>query len=85
LIAQLVEAVKNQDLVAANEVYDRIFELKHAVYKMDEPSSTSHLHMKEAMFQRGLISSSLARRPVLPLTEAEKGEIRQGLLKVGLI
>ncbi|GAA3315659.1 hypothetical protein GCM10020331_011000 [Ectobacillus funiculus] len=48
------------------------FELKHAVYKMDEPSSTSHLRMKEAMYQRGLISSSLARRPVLPLTEIEK-------------
>jgi integrase len=26
---------------------------------MDEPSSTSHLRMKEAMYQRGLISSSL--------------------------
>ncbi|MFC6604002.1 hypothetical protein ACFQDF_24795 [Ectobacillus funiculus] len=41
--------------------------------------------MKEAMYQRGLISSSLARRPVLPLTEIEKEEIRQGLLKVGLL
>ncbi|WP_047154710.1 dihydrodipicolinate synthase family protein [Aneurinibacillus tyrosinisolvens] len=85
LIAELVEAVKNQDLVAANTVYDRIYELKQAVYKMDEPSSTSHLRMKEAMYQRGLISSSHARRPVLPLTEQEKEEIRQGLLKVGLI
>ncbi|MGO4890423.1 dihydrodipicolinate synthase family protein, partial [Anaerobacillus sp. MEB173] len=77
--------VKNQDLVAANAVYDRIFELKHAIYKMDEPSSTSHLRMKEAMYQRGLISSSLARRPVLPLSKEDKEEIRQGLLSVGLI
>jgi 4-hydroxy-tetrahydrodipicolinate synthase len=41
--------------------------------------------MKEAMYQRGLISSSLARRPVLPLKEYEVEEIRQGLIKVGLI
>lgn len=72
LIAELVKCVEEQDLAAANKVYDRIFELKHAVYKMDEPSSTSHLRMKEAMFQRGLISSSLARKPVLPLTQKEK-------------
>jgi len=85
LIAELVKHVKNQDLKAANAVYDRIFELKHAIYKMDEPSSTSHLRMKEAMYQRGLISSSLARRPVLPLSKEEVEEIRQGLLKVGLI
>ncbi|WP_209125862.1 dihydrodipicolinate synthase family protein [Alkalihalobacillus sp. BA299] len=85
LIAELVKCVNNQDLAAANEVYDRIFELKHAIYKMDEPSSTSHLRMKEAMYQRGLISSSLARRPVLPLSEEDVEEIRQGLLKVGLI
>lgn len=85
LIAELVKHVKNEDLAAAKEVYERIYQLKHAVYKMDEPSSTSHLRMKEAMYQRGLISSSHARKPVLPLTEAEKEEIRQGLLKVGLI
>ncbi|MEH7642142.1 dihydrodipicolinate synthase family protein, partial [Bacillus pumilus] len=53
--------------------------------KMDEPSSTSHLRMKEAMYQRGLISSSLARKPVLPLTDEEKEEIRQGLQSVGLL
>jgi 4-hydroxy-tetrahydrodipicolinate synthase len=41
--------------------------------------------MKEAMFQRGLISSSLARKPVLPLTHKEKEEIRQGLQSVGLL
>ncbi|MCY1097643.1 dihydrodipicolinate synthase family protein [Bacillus safensis] len=85
LIAELVKCVKEQDLAAANKVYDRIFELKHAIYKMDEPCSTSHLRMKEAMFQRGLISSSLARKPVLPLTQKEKEEIRQGLQSVGLL
>ncbi|WP_079474031.1 dihydrodipicolinate synthase family protein [Marinococcus halophilus] len=85
LISELVKCVKNQDLAAAQQVYDRIFDLKQAVYKMDEPSSTSHLRMKEAMYQRGLISSRQARRPVLPLSEEEREEIRQGLLSVGLL
>ncbi|WP_080875825.1 dihydrodipicolinate synthase family protein [Oceanobacillus timonensis] len=84
LIAELVKQVNNQNLAEANKVYDRIYELKQAIYKMDEPSSTSHLRMKEAMYQRGLISSSLARRPVLPLTEEERQEISEGLKKVGL-
>ncbi len=85
LIAELVKCVNEQNLTAANKVYDRIYELKHAIYKMDEPSSTSHLRMKEAMYQRGLISSPLARRPVLPLSEEDKEEIRQGLQNVGLL
>jgi 4-hydroxy-tetrahydrodipicolinate synthase len=85
LIVDLVKAVDNADLVKAREVYDRIYELKHSVYKMGEPSSTAHARMKEAMYQRGLISSALSRPPVLPFTDAEKEEIRQGLLKVGLL
>ncbi|WP_243840794.1 dihydrodipicolinate synthase family protein [Paenisporosarcina antarctica] len=85
LIVDLVNAVKNNDLPEAREVYDKIYELKHAVYKMGEPSSTAHARMKEAMFQRGLISSALARKPVLPLTDQDKEEIRNGLLSVGLV
>lgn len=85
LIVQLVNAVEKQDLSLSLEIYERIYELKHAVYKMGEPSSTAHARMKEAMFQRGLVSSSLAREPVVPLGEQEKQEIRQGLERVNLI
>jgi 4-hydroxy-tetrahydrodipicolinate synthase len=85
LIVELVNAVWNEDLPAARKVYDRIYELKHAVYKMGEPSATAHARMKEAMFQRGLITSALARKPVLPLSKQDKEEITKGLLSVGLI
>lgn len=85
LIVELVEAMRVQDLKRAVEVYDRIYELKHAVYKMGEPSSTAHARMKEAMFQRGLIDNAIARPPVMPLSDADKEEIRRGLLSVGLI
>lgn len=85
LIVSLVEAVDKDDLVEARKVYDRIYELKHAVYKMGEPSATAHARMKEAMYQRGIIPSALARKPVLPLSDDEKEEIKQGLKSVGLI
>ncbi|MEF3308074.1 dihydrodipicolinate synthase family protein [Paenibacillus sp. GYB004] len=85
LIVELVRAVEDKDLVHATAVYDRLYELKQAVYKMGEPSSTAHARMKEAMFQRGLISSALTRPPVLPFTQQEKDEIRAGLQKVGLV
>lgn len=85
LIVELVSAVEAKDLTRASEVYDRIYELKQAVYKMGEPSSTAHARMKEAMFQRGLISSALTRPPVLPFSVQEKDEIRAGLQKVGLV
>lgn len=85
LIVEIVRAVEAKDLARAVAVYDRIYELKQAVYKMGEPSSTAHARMKEAMFQRGLISSALTRPPVLPFSEQEKAEIHTGLLKVGLV
>lgn len=85
LIVALVRAVEAKDLPSALSVYERIYELKHAVYKMGEPSATAHTRMKEAMFQRGLIGNPLARPPVVPLTGQEKAEIRQGLARVGLL
>lgn len=85
LIVALVRAVENHDLSEAVAVYDRIYTLKQAVYRMEQPSAASHARMKEAMFQRGLISSALARPPVIPLTEDEKADIRAGLAAVGLL
>lgn len=85
LIAALVRAVWAEDLPEAKRVYNRIYELKHAVYKMGEPSATAHARMKEAMFQRGLIPSALARPPVVPFTAEEKEEIRRRLESVGLL
>lgn len=85
LISNLVSHVKNNDIFEAKKVYDEIFKLKHAIYKMDQPSSSSHLRMKEAMYQRGLIRTNHARKPVEPLTQNEKDEIIQGLKTVGMI
>ncbi|WP_422404101.1 dihydrodipicolinate synthase family protein [Mammaliicoccus sp. JADD-157] len=85
LISDLVEHVKNNDFKSAKGVYDEIYKLKHAIYKMDQPSSSSHLRMKEAMYQRGIIKTNNARKPVEPLTQEEKDEIKEGLKSVGLL
>ncbi|WP_323703295.1 dihydrodipicolinate synthase family protein [Mammaliicoccus sp. Dog046] len=85
LISDLVNHVKNDDIASAKKTYDEIFKLKHAIYKMDQPSSSSHLRMKEAMYQRGIIKTNHARKPVEPLTQQEKDEITEGLKSVGLL
>lgn len=85
LIVALVGAVERQDLSEATAIYERIYTLKQAVYRMEQPSAASHARMKEAMFQRGLISSALARPPVVPLSDQEKTEIRAGLTSVELL
>lgn len=85
LVVALVRAVEKQDLAEALAVYDRIYALKQAIYRMEQPSAASHARMKEAMFQRGLISSARTRPPVVALTDAEKAEIRAGLAAVDLL
>lgn len=85
LISDLVKHINNNDITLAKKTYAEIFKLKQAIYKMDQPSSSSHLRMKEAMYQRGLIRTNHARKPVEPLTQKEKDEITQGLRMVGMI
>lgn len=85
LIVALVRAVERNDLAEAVAVYDRIYTLKQAVYRMDETSAASHARMKEAMYQRGLIASPLARPPVVALSDDEKNDIRDGLSRCGLM
>lgn len=85
LVVALVRAVENHDMSEAIAVYERIYTLKQAVYRMEQPSPASHARMKEAMFQRGLISSALARPPVVALSAEEKSEIHAGLAAVELL
>ena len=85
LIVSLVRAVERQDLQEAVEINDHLYELKQAVYEMGEPSAAAHARMKEAMYQRGLIPSPLARPPVTPLGQSEKEDIRRGLASVSLV
>lgn len=85
LIPALVQAVWDDNLPEARRIYNRIYELKQAIYRMGEPSASAHARMKEAMYQRGLIPNPAARPPVVPLSDEEKAAIRRGLESVGML
>ena len=44
-----------------------------------QPSGEAHARLKEALVQRGIFSSGLMRKPVLPLNQEEKDWIAKGL------
>ena len=60
---------------------DRIFHISQAIYGGGQPSGEAHARMKEALMQRGVFSSPLMRKPVMPLDQEEKDWITAGLQK----
>ena len=84
LITGLWEAVKRDDLPAARDFEDRLLPLKLAVYGMGEPSGDAHARLKEALAQRGKLSSALMRPPVPALSEDEKRAIGAALREAGV-
>ena len=85
LMAELVAAALRDDLPRARRLYERVYILKQAVYRMGEPSQDAHQRMKMAMYLRGKISSPRVRPPLAPLSDAVVAEIRRELEKVGML
>ena len=44
-----------------------------------QPSGEAHARLKEALYQRGIFTSALMRKPVLPLNQKEKAWVSLGL------
>ena len=44
-----------------------------------QPSGEAHARLKEALYQRGIFSNALMRKPVLPLNQEEKDWVALGL------
>lgn len=84
LITGLWKAVQADDLKAARGFEERIFPLKKAVYGMGEPSGDAHARLKEALVQRGVLQSAIARPPVPDLSKEEKGAIARALSAAGV-
>lgn len=78
-VVALVRAVERADLGEAVKWSERLFPLKQAVYRTGEPSAVAHARMKQAMHERGIIPSPLARPPVTPLSDEEKAHIRRAV------
>ena len=84
LITGLWQAVENDDLAVARRFEQRLLPLKQAVYGMGEPSGDAHARLKEALVQRGLLTSALMRPPVPALSAEEKQKIAWALDKADL-
>jgi 4-hydroxy-tetrahydrodipicolinate synthase len=84
LQAQLWRAVQSKDLATAQALNDRIWPITNAFYA--EPHRVdSHNRMKEALVLLGRQKHVYVRPPLLKLSEREIANIRQGLLKGGIL
>ena len=81
LITEAWKAMKAGDFKKIRHYDDLIFPISKAIYGGGQPSGEAHARMKEALVQRGVFTSALMRKPVLPLSQEEKDGITQGLKK----
>ena len=82
IICPAREVFANPDkhtLKEAQDWSDRIYHISQAIYGGGQPSGEAHARLKEALKQRGIFSSALMRKPVLPLNQEEKDWVALGL------
>jgi 4-hydroxy-tetrahydrodipicolinate synthase len=83
LQSELFAAVQRNDLAAARALNDRIEPLMRVFYA--DPFVDMHNRMKEALVLLGRIPRAFVRPPLIKLTQAEIGRIREGLIAAGLL
>jgi 4-hydroxy-tetrahydrodipicolinate synthase len=83
LQAELFRAVQANDLAEARRLNDRIYPLAKIFYS--EPWSDMHNRMKEALVLLGRLPRAVVRPPLVKLSRAEIGRIREALVAAGLL
>ena len=84
LICPAWEVFRNPDKHTLKEAQDwsnRIYYISQAIYGGGQPSGEAHARLKEALYQRGVFSNAVMRKPVLPLNDEEKAWVALGLEK----
>ncbi len=71
-------------LKEAQEWSNRISPISQAIYGGGQPSGEAHARLKETLVQRGVFSSGLMRKPVLPLSQEEIDWVSTGIQKSNL-
>lgn len=74
---ELWQAMASGDLQRAQACHDRLYPLVEALYR--SPWIDIHTRMKEALVMMGLLKRAVARPPLIPLGQEEKGRIRLAL------
>jgi 4-hydroxy-tetrahydrodipicolinate synthase len=83
LQASLFEAIQAKDLVKAQALNERIYQMTEVFYT--EPWVDMHNRMKEALVLLGKLPRAVVRPPLMKISEAEIGRIKQALIKAELL
>ena len=83
LQAKLWRAVQANDLATARAIHERIYPTAEAFYA--DPFVDMHNRMKEALVLLGRIPRAFVRPPLVKISQAEIGRIRDGLIAAGLL
>ena len=62
---------------------DCIYHIAQAIYGGGQPSGEAHARLKEALVQRGIFKNGIMRKPVLPIDQAQKDWVAEGLKRSG--
>lgn len=82
LIIKAWDVFKNPEkhtLKEAQDASNRIYPISQAIYGGGQPSGEAHARLKEALKQRGIFTSALMRKPVLPLDQNQIDWVANGL------
>ncbi|TAM59983.1 dihydrodipicolinate synthase family protein [bacterium] len=83
LQAQLLRAAGSGRREEAAVLYDRIQGLTRVVYR--DPLGDMYTRMKEQLVMLGRLREAVSRPPLLPISDVERGELRDALRKAGLL
>lgn len=79
----LWEAIQANDLAAARAINDRIYPMASCFYSA--PTLDMHTRMKEALVMLGRLPSGRVRLPWVDLSDAQRGQVREALVRAGML
>jgi 4-hydroxy-tetrahydrodipicolinate synthase len=79
----LFDAVRAGDLESARETYARVQRLTAVVYR--DPMPNMYARMKEQLVMLGHQLTTAVRRPLVPVTESERADLRRALVDAELL
>lgn len=83
LQAKLFQLVQAGDLKGALALYEPMQAMTRAIYR--SPMVSMYTRMKEQLVMLGRIESAAVRTPLVPLSDAERADLRQALVLGGLL
>jgi len=83
LQAELFEAIQNKDLIKAQSLNERIYQMTEVFYT--KPWVDMHNRMKEALVLLGKLPRAVVRPPLMKISDAEIANIKSALIKAKLL